>query len=235
MIPVFFLTGCSTPKFDKDTKNFTTPFDGEKFENLEQFPDKSILDLLEWQFKSASNSVKWPEYSKAPQFKADAQRSEETIITVINHATVLIQTSNINILTDPHYSQRASPVSFAGPARVVPPAIAFEDLPPIDVVLISHNHYDHLDLPTLKMLDKDHSPIFMAGLGTKDFLASNGINGSIDMDWWESKTIEEIEIVFVPAQHWSARGLFDKREMLWGDYYIKGNHSVYFAGDTNLN
>lgn len=215
----------------KDYKTMA-PFDGEKFNNLEPFDDKSVFDLLSWKIGSLTHSKDWPSEVDSKQYLITTQRSLKPIITVINHASVLIQMDNINILTDPHYSQRASPVSFAGPKRIVKPGIAFDNLPKIDVVLISHNHYDHLDLPTLKRLHERDKPIILAGLKTKRFLQENNLTKAYDLDWWQSTRVNNTEITFTPAQHWSARGLFDKREMLWGGFYIKGRNSIYFAGDT---
>jgi len=208
------------------------PFDGVKFDNIEPFEDKSIFELLKWKIESISESTPWPDEIDSKQFKPSSQRSVKPIITVINHASVLIQVDNINILTDPHYSLRASPVQFAGPKRFVKPGIAFDDLPSIDIVLISHNHYDHLDLDTLKRLNDRDAPQIVAGLKTKSFLEDNGINAAVDLDWWQSITTNNTKITFVPSQHWSARGIFDKREMLWGGFYIENAYKIYFAGDT---
>jgi L-ascorbate metabolism protein UlaG (beta-lactamase superfamily) len=225
-----FAFSCSAPSIERT--NIKAPYDGKKFDNLEPFPEKSFFTLLKWRWTSRNLVEKWPDYQNRPQFKP-VERSKELLVTVINHATVLIQVDNVNILTDPHYSQRTSPVSWAGPKRVIPPSIKFEDLPSIDAVLVSHNHYDHLDLKTLKDLsERFHCPIF-AGLGTAHFLEEEGISGAVDVDWWDKTILKGVDISFVPAQHWSARGLFDKREMLWGGFYIKSeNRSVYFAGDT---
>ncbi len=210
------------------------PFDGEKFDNIEPFPDKSFFQLLKWRVRGSSNSVPWPEKVEAQTYKPEYDRSGDVKVTVVNHASVLIQMDSINILTDPIFSDRASPVSFAGPKRVRPPAIAFKDLPPVDVVVISHNHYDHLDLDSLKQLEKKYKPLFLVGLKNKDLLESEDIDPKriVEMDWWQTHTYKNLKIHFVPAQHWSARGLFDKRETLWGGFYIEGSHRVYFAGDT---
>jgi L-ascorbate metabolism protein UlaG (beta-lactamase superfamily) len=208
------------------------PFDGVKFDNIEPFDDKSIFDLLSWKIKAIRESTPWPDAIDSKQFKPSSQRSIKPIITVISHASVLIQIDNLNILTDPHYSLRASPVQFAGPKRVVKPGIGFDDLPSIDIVLISHNHYDHLDLDTLKRLNDRDAPKFVAGLKTKSFLEENGIEAAVDLDWWQNIIVNNTKITFVPSQHWSARGIFDKREMLWGGFYIENNYNIYFAGDT---
>lgn len=222
------LTSCTSQPNVKTN----APFDGHKFDNIEPFEDKSIFDLLKWKIGALSESTPWPDDIKSTQFSPFAQRSVKPIITVISHASVLIQVDNLNILTDPHYSLSASPVQFAGPKRVVKPAIAFDDLPVIDMVLISHNHYDHLDLETLKRLNDRDAPKFVAGLKTKAFLEDNGIENAIDLDWWQNITTNKTKVTFVPSQHWSARGIFDKREMLWGGFYIENTHKIYFAGDT---
>ena len=228
LIFTVLLSSCTSQPHAKTN----APFDGVKFDNIEPFEDKSIVDLLKWKMGSMSESTPWPDEIDSKQFKPASQRSVKPIITVINHASVLIQVDNLNILTDPQYSLRASPVQFAGPKRVVKPGIAFDDLPPIDIVLISHNHYDHLDLDTLKRLNDRDAPKVVAGLKTKSFLEDNGINAAVDLDWWQSITTNKTKITFVPSQHWSARGLFDKREMLWGGFYIENAYKIYFAGDT---
>lgn len=225
---IVVLLSCTSPSHEKTI----APFDGVKFDNIEPFGDHSLFDLLSWKIASINESTPWPDEIDSKQFKVSSQRSVKPIITVINHASVLIQVDNLNILTDPQYSLRASPVQFAGPKRVVKPGIAFDDLPAIDIVLISHNHYDHLDLDTLKRLNDRDAPKVIAGLKTSSFLENNGIKAAIDLDWWQSITANETKITFVPAQHWSARGIFDKREMLWGGFYIENSHKIYFAGDT---
>lgn len=232
IMPVLiFLFGC---KHKMGHKNMNAIYDGKKFENIEPFPDKGMMDILKWKFSSSSTT--WPDKVENQQYKVLAQKSEDLIITVINHATVLIQMNGINIITDPVYSTRVSPLSFVGPKRAVNPGVAFEDLPSIDIVLISHNHYDHLDLDTLKKISKRDNPQIFVGLKTKQFLNDNQISNVKEFDWWQKERVEinksQIEISFVPAQHWSARGVFDKREMLWGGFVIEGNKRVYFAGDT---
>ncbi|MFT6208201.1 MAG: hypothetical protein ACJA0T_002119, partial [Colwellia sp.] len=175
LIFTLLLSSCVSQPYEKTN----APFDGVKFNNIEPFDDKSLFDLLSWKIKAISESTPWPDKIDSKQFKPSSQRSVKPIITVISHASVLIQIDNLNILTDPHYSLRASPVQFAGPKRVVKPGIAFDDLPSIDIVLISHNHYDHLDLDTLKRLNDRDAPKFVAGLKTKSFLEDNGIEAAV--------------------------------------------------------
>lgn len=153
-------------------------------------------------------------------------------ITFVNHATVLIQTKNINLITDPVWSFRLSPF-FLGPARVCAPGIKFEDLPRIDVVLISHNHYDHLDMPTIIKLERKFHPVFVVPLGNKIYLQNNGIRNVVELDWWNKYKCKNVVVTLLPAQHWSARWFHDINWTLWGSYGIDiQNKKIFFAGDT---
>ena len=152
----------------------------------------------------------------------------------IGHATYLINNGDINILTDPIFSKRASPVGFAGPKRMIPPAMTLNDLPKIDAVVVSHNHYDHLDIWSLKKLFKLNSEtIFLVPTGDKKRLVKAGIRNVVEMNWWDIFRISNTEFHFTPVQHWSKRGLFDRNKSLWGGWFIKSNDlSLYHAGDT---
>jgi N-acyl-phosphatidylethanolamine-hydrolysing phospholipase D len=165
-----------------------------------------------------------------PFLKANAG---ETTVTWIGHATLLVQTGGVNILTDPHLSERASPVSFAGPKRVVPPALTFEELPRIDLVLISHNHYDHLDDRTVRRLASNGSPRFLVPLGLEDWFRRRGIRNVREMDWWETEEVLGLTLHFVPVQHWSARSPFDRNETLWGAWVVeRPGFRFHFCGDA---
>ncbi len=170
------------------------------------------------------------------QQKIPQQRTAqgECSVTFINHATVLLQLEGWNILTDPIWSERASPFSWWGPKRVCLPGVKFEDLPPIDIVLLSHNHYDHMDLATLKRLAKEHQPMIYVSKGNQAYLEANGITSVKELDWWDQEQFSLIYTLhFVPAQHFSARGFFDHNKTLWGGFVLKGpKQSIYFAGDT---
>jgi L-ascorbate metabolism protein UlaG (beta-lactamase superfamily) len=184
----------------------------------------------------AGGDIEWPSWVQIPQSRPDASAPAHAIrVTFVNHATTLVQMDGLNILTDPIWSDRVSPVSFAGPGRHKPPGVRFDDLPRIDVVLISHDHHDHCDLVTLTRLwGRDHPRIF-AGLGTAALLAGAHIDAAGDLDWWERRTVGSVQIVFTPAQHWSARGATDRDRVLWGGFHLSGpSGSVYFAGDTGL-
>jgi L-ascorbate metabolism protein UlaG (beta-lactamase superfamily) len=160
--------------------------------------------------------------------------ADDIAITFINHATFLIQTGGIAILTDPVWSKRVSPVAWAGPRRARNPGVPFEDLPRIDLILLTHNHYDHLDIATLKRLRRSFSPTIVVAAGDARVVGPLGFEDLRELDWWNETTIgEELKITFVPAQHSSARGLRDRQRSLWGGYVIHSRGSrIYFSGDT---
>ncbi|MEZ4702552.1 MAG: MBL fold metallo-hydrolase [Rhodothermales bacterium] len=154
-------------------------------------------------------------------------------VTFVNHATVLLQLAGLNILTDPIWGERASPVPFAGPRRARPAGIAFDDLPPIDLILLSHNHYDHLCIDTLRRLARRDRPKLITGLGNSPVPRRAGLTSIRELDWWEQTTEGGIEITYVPAQHFSGRGLFDRFKALWGGFYLRlPAGAVYFAADS---
>ena len=155
------------------------------------------------------------------------------VVTFIGHATFLIQTAAGNILTDPMYSQRASPLSWIGPHRVRQPAVRFDDLPLISTVLLSHNHYDHCDRATLRMLSKRFNPLVVTPLGNTRLVRSTGIQRVDELDWWQTSTSGSHEITLTPAHHFSARTPFDRNRALWGGFAVRvGEARLYFAGDT---
>ncbi|MBV9493444.1 MAG: MBL fold metallo-hydrolase [Acidobacteria bacterium] len=205
-------------------------FDGTRFHN--QDPARKIEgSVLKWQMTREPGV--WREWVDAapgpkPPGRVDGGRVR---VTFVNHATMLIQMDGINILTDPIWSQRCSPLPFLGPKRHRPPGILFQDLPPIDAVLISHNHYDHLDLPTLRAL---RAPRILTPLGNSALMTRHGVEHGEDLDWWQTAQIgERVHVTVVPAQHFCARALSDRDATLWGGFVISGpSGNVYFAGDT---
>lgn len=216
---------------------YPTHFDGSRFFN----PDvpnieKSFFDLLKWQL--VESSTPWPQHVDiVPRTPYIDLSQEEVGLTLINHATYLIQLEKASILTDPIYSLRCSPISWAGSKRVHLPGVAFDQLPQIDVVTISHNHYDHLDIPTLKLLAaRSGETLFVVPIGDKSLLEKHGIMHVQELDWGESIVLPQshITIHFEPAQHWSSRGIRDRRKSLWGSYVIETTHGkkIYHAGDT---
>jgi L-ascorbate metabolism protein UlaG (beta-lactamase superfamily) len=160
--------------------------------------------------------------------------SDALLVTFVNHSTFLLQLNGINILTDPMWSERASPVNWAGPRRFRAPGIRFEDLPPIDIVILSHDHYDHMDMPTLRRLHLLHGPTIYAPLKNAALLARHGIGNVVELDWWqESAARRDLWITSVPAQHFSSRALFDRDQRLWCGFVVQSDDTcVYFAGDT---
>jgi N-acyl-phosphatidylethanolamine-hydrolysing phospholipase D len=154
-------------------------------------------------------------------------------VTWVGHSTLLVQMGHATFLTDPTWSTTASPVA-VGPRRLVEPGLAMEDLPPVDFVVVSHNHYDHMDLETLRALAKKGTRIFVP-LANAATLHAAGIDTVEELDWWESRTVEQLEVHCVPARHWSRRGLFDEDRALWSGWVVKaGDRRFYFAGDTGF-
>lgn len=154
-------------------------------------------------------------------------------ITWIGHSTLLVQLDGVNFVTDPHWGARASPVSWGGPRRLSPPGLAFEDLPRIDVVIISHDHYDHLDLGTVERLAETHNPLFIVPLGLKKWFADNGMSRVEELDWWQELEYRGVRFVCVPAQHFSQRTLWDGNTRLWATWAVLSRERrLYFSGDT---
>jgi N-acyl-phosphatidylethanolamine-hydrolysing phospholipase D len=154
-------------------------------------------------------------------------------ITWVGHATLLVQVDGLSVLTDPQWSARAGPTSWLGPARLGPPGVAFQDLPPIAAVVISHDHFDHLDLPTVKRLATTHDPLFLVPLGLREWFRGNGMTHVEELDWWQEREYRGVRFVCVPAQHFSQRSLWDANRRLWASWAIVGSdRRLYFAGDT---
>jgi L-ascorbate metabolism protein UlaG (beta-lactamase superfamily) len=208
-------------------------FDGLRFFNPNHpDTDRSFADILRWKLRE--RAAAWPRSVPVLQTVPDAEVSGLRA-TIVGHASVLIQSGGLNVLTDPVWSEKASPVAFAGPRRVSAPGIAFDDLPPIHVVLLSHNHYDHMDIPTLRRLNARHRPLIVTPLGN-DTILTRAIPGVRVMtgDWWDSIDIDKGgEVTIVPANHWSTRTVGDRRMALWSGFMLHtGGGSAYFAGDT---
>jgi L-ascorbate metabolism protein UlaG (beta-lactamase superfamily) len=216
-------------------RGFPKHFDGRRFYNPDAPQARGFLDALRW--KLSSRPEPSPEFVSDVEQSTPPQRVEgsELRITLVNHSTVLIQQGASNILTDPIWSERASPVSWLGPKRRRTPGVRMDDLPDIGTVLISHNHYDHLDLPTLRVLAaRGRSTFIVAARGAR-LLRSEKIEPVHELDWGESVTTSGINIHCVPARHFSARGIFDRNKILWCGYAIEfPERFVYFAGDTGF-
>ncbi len=230
IVILIFLSSCGSP--DVNIKK-SDHFNGKVFYNLnEPKLQNSFKDFLKWRFGSTRED--WPKWVDIQQKKVLNQRVKkgELSISFINHATTLIQIDGVNILTDPVYSKRTSPLSFAGPKRVKLPGIKFEDLPKIDLILISHNHYDSFDVKTLDKLIKRDNPKILFGLGNSYYLNKKNEKNIVEMNWQDEFVFKNIKFVFLPARHWSKRGFFDTNKSLWGAFAILGSKKIYFAGDT---
>jgi N-acyl-phosphatidylethanolamine-hydrolysing phospholipase D len=213
-----------------------------RFRNTEPFEPRSLAEALRWQWQARRAGLPARAATRTPTcmpdhafLKANAGGAIAPAITWLGHATVLAQFGGINLLTDPHCSHRASPFAFAGPARAQPAPIAVEQLPRIDVVLISHNHYDHLDDTTVRALaaQRGGPPCFVVPLGLKAWLARRGIANAVELDWWQPHRIGAAEITLTPVRHWSSRSLGDRMATLWGGFAVLApDLHLYFGGDT---
>lgn len=209
------------------------------FRNNYPHPEKAGFWRWQWERWRAGPPKEPPGGWRFETVRVDAQalqaKRHNPGVTWIGHATLLVQMGGVNVLTDPLFSERASPVAFAGPRRVVPPVPALAELPHIDAVVISHDHYDHLDLESVRALaaQAGGSPRFFVGLGLKAWLAQLGIADAVELDWWERTEFKGLDISFVPVQHWSKRGLTDDNRRLWGGWVLRHPElSFFFAGDT---
>lgn len=210
-------------------------FDGLRFFNPPgPARDKGLKDVLRWQ--SSGNKARWattiPVTPARPEPRVDGIR-----VSMVGHATLLIQMDGLNVLTDPVWAERASPLSFAGPKRVTAPGIRFADLPPIDAVLLSHNHYDHCDLATLKRLVAEHDPLIVTPLGNDRLVRKAAAKARVFAgDWGDEVALAGgATVTIVPANHWSSRTTRDRRMALWGGFMLRsGGRTIYFAGDTGF-
>jgi N-acyl-phosphatidylethanolamine-hydrolysing phospholipase D len=212
--------------------------------NYLEFAPKGLLEVLRWRWRSTLDGLppapQSPIPTVAPELdfiraNASAGAAMQPAATWIGHATMLVQAGGLNVLTDPIFSERASPLSWIGPRRHQPPGLALAQLPHIDVVVISHNHYDHCDLPSLQALAAQAGgpPLFLVPLGVKAWMADNGIAGAVELDWWQGHSIGGTEFVFTPVQHWSGRGLTDRLATLWGGWAVFApDFQFFFSGDT---
>jgi L-ascorbate metabolism protein UlaG (beta-lactamase superfamily) len=210
------------------------------FRNVTAYEEHGFWDFLKWRRERAKLEIAGPQSYNFPLAKNDPeflrQNRDTNTVTWIGHATVLLQMEGYNILTDPHFSERASPVQWAGPQRVVPPGLAFEALPPIDIVVVSHDHYDSLDEQTIKRLRQrpgGGKTRFYVPLGLKNWFSTRGIDQVIEMDWWDRHHDGNLEIIAAPVQHWSKRSLFSRNKTLWAGWAIKANgFRFFFVGDS---
>jgi len=210
-------------------------FNGKTFINPKGLRTQGLLGVLKWMRNRKPG--KWVYRNLQPGPRPLPRYDGGVRITFVNHSTFLIQVDGVNIITDPVWSERVSPFTFAGPKRMRPPGILFDDLPRIDLVLLSHNHYDHLDITTLKRIHDKYNPRYIVPLGVGAYLKSKNITSVQELDWWQTTSFgAAFTIEAVPAQHFSGRGTADRDKTLWCGFAIHGNHgNIYFAGDTGYN
>ena len=214
--------------------------------------NKPLSDLLRWRRDQWRDGLPPPPQSPVPvvlpelarlKANADAARLASNgaavravpSVTWIGHASTLVQAGGLNVLTDPVFSERASPVQFLGPKRAQPPGIALSDLPPIDVVVVSHNHYDHLDrLSVVQLSERSQGrTLFLVPLGNKAWMEDLGVRNVVELDWWDVHTERGVAFQLVPVQHWSARSLTDRNRTLWGGWAVRApDLHWYFSGDA---
>ena len=177
--------------------------------------------------------TRWPARIDEPPRRPPPLDGAAAVVTFIGHATFLIQTPVANILTDPIYSERAGPLNLLGPRRVRRPAVRIDDLPPISTVLLSHNHYDHCDLRTLRLLADSFDPLVVTPLGNGALVRSAGIRHVEELDWWHEAATTSLPVTLTPSRHFSARTPFDRNRALWGGFMLSPPGArIYFAGDS---
>lgn len=233
LIHLLALAGCASSAYDGPRSDH---FDGERFYNLAPREDKSLWTLLKWQFTRTRPQWTWQDGPAVPTRPATRVAGRELRVTFVNHATLLIQHEGLNILTDPVWSDRVSPFTFIGPQRQHAPGMALDDLPPLDLIFVSHSHYDHMDLATLRRL-AERSPLtpVVTPLGNAELIRrETGFVTVEELDWWQSLPLKAgLRLHLVPGQHWSARSRFDTNRRLWGGFVLEAPAGpVYFAGDT---
>ncbi len=211
-------------------------FDGKRFFAPKWSGRLGLGDVLKWQM--SGQKAKWPSWiENAPQPRPPERVHGGAVrLTMIGHVTVLIQTEGLNILTDPVWSKRASPFQFAGPKRVRAPGIVLDDLPPIDVVLVSHNHYDHLDTATLAKLVALYDPLIITPLGNDAIIKAACPNARCQpIDWDQKITFSDMTAEAEPVHHWSARWMNDRNEALWAAFTLHvGGKCIFINCDSGL-
>ena len=208
-------------------------FAQERFSNSDGMKnEKSLSEVLKW---SWSREEPKKEFIKTNEnINLNSLKDREHYALWIGHSTFLINNGDLTILTDPIFSERASPLNFAGPKRLIKPVIKIKDLPEVDVITISHNHYDHLDINSLRKIQKKFPNVkILVPKGDLKLLKNYNLNNGFEFLWWEEIIFDNTKFIFTPAQHWSARGLRDRNKSLWGSWFIKNeDKNIFHAGDT---
>ena len=200
-------------------------FDGTHFFDPDGSPPKKLSEVLRWQFGRGRQRQKWPDWVPSPHADTPPPRVEgdKVRLSFVGHASWLVQTAGLNILVDPVWSARVSPFSWAGPKRHNEPGVAFDKLPDIDIVLVSHGHYDHLDLATLSRLAAKFSPRVITPLGNDITMkAADPVIKAEAFDWHDRVNLgNALAVTLVPTRHWSARGVFDRNKALWASFVLE--------------
>ena len=208
-------------------------FNGKTFFNPGEASDRGFLDLLKW--KMTSRAAPWPERVEVITLPLPPPpRLDGIVATWVGQSTFVLRSAAATILTDPVFSERAGPAPWLGPRRVAQPGVDFDTVPKVDLVLLSHDHYDHCDIPTLRRLARRDDPLVISPLGHRSLLAGAGLRRIVELDWWESHACGPgAEVTLVPALHWSRRRPFGTNRRLWGGFMLRsGGRLVYFAGDS---
>jgi N-acyl-phosphatidylethanolamine-hydrolysing phospholipase D len=241
-LSVFFIVvSCAAVESSRSDAGSPAHHTSKGFRNLYSDSTRGLGALLRWQLGLGPHELPNISMDEIPPYKPDAVEPDlnriknpdphRIQITWVGHSTFLIQMDGVNILTDPIFNDRSSPFSFGGIKRLAPPGIQFQDLPPIDVVLISHNHYDHLDKRTIERLG--NKPKYFVPLGLARWFKKRKIDHLIELDWWQSASIIKLKIHSVPIQHFSGRSPFDQNKTLWSGWVVEGKIGrIFFAGDT---
>ena len=238
---IIFIAGMLTLSCASQPPSLDKPHHLAKgFRNIHPYEETGFWDFIRWRWQRVGKDIPGPEHYHFPLAQNDpdelSRNRHDRTITWIGHATLLLQIDGLNILTDPQFSQRASPVQWRGPERVVAPGIPLTDLPPIDIVVVSHDHYDALDRHSINALHRrtgGKQTRFYVPLGLKQWFTRQGIDQVIEMDWWDRRSDNGLDIVAIPAQHWSKRSLFSTNRSLWGGWAILSDtYRFAFIGDT---
>ena len=210
------------------------------FRNVHEYEENSFFDFIKWRWQRTWKSIPGPKDYDFPLADNDPEFLEtnhtKKTLTWVGHATVLVQIAGKNILTDPHFSERTSPVQWAGPKRVAPLGLSLEDLPHIDIVVISHDHYDALDEQTIMNLHQrpgGEKTTFFVPLGLKNWFKKRGVQGVVKLDWWDRHQTDALEVIAVPVQHWGKRGFFGRNQNLWAGWVLNADgFRFFFSGDS---
>ena len=232
---IIAFTGCTSsmdyadsPNFNPKTKMFQNSDSGSNDKSLSE-----LIDLAKEFSKREKDQTAETGFPVTYRDQNGLSNFSESVIW-LGQSTILLNHHGLNVVTDPHFSKRASPMSFLGPKRITPNPITINDLPEIDIVLISHNHYDHLDKTTIKeLINLQPSIKYLVPLGLADMLRSWGVTDVTELDWWQPIKFQGVKIQPTPVKHWSKRTFFDRNKSLWSGWMLKwDDFSFYFAGDS---